>query len=105
MPIVAVDGNFKLDNIATRKPESDVSLSDGQAFLVGVERYQEHLKLTPEPKKVCSTHLIVTGRLIIILLIFNCELRLIMSAIQVCILLLLLLLLLLLTRPSEINLS
>ena len=51
--MAAVDGNFKLDNIATHKPENDVALSDGEAFQVGTERYQSYLNSTPEPKKVC----------------------------------------------------
>ena len=73
--MVAVDGNFKLENVATCKPENDVSLSDGEAFQVGTDRYQRHLKLTPEPKKVSLLYgqdfLLTIGRSPIIIILFT----------------------------------
>jgi hypothetical protein len=48
---MALDGNFKVDNIVTRNPAGDVALSDGEAMFVGAEKFQDYIsQLKPQAK-------------------------------------------------------
>lgn len=38
-----MDGNFTAQHMKMRKPEDDVSLSDGLAYMVANEPYQKHI--------------------------------------------------------------
>jgi hypothetical protein len=38
-----VDGNFTAQHMKMRKPENDVPLSDGLAYMVGNGPYQKHI--------------------------------------------------------------
>lgn len=42
-PQIIVDGNMKLVHLWNRRPDDDVSLSDGELFMVKCEPYAEHL--------------------------------------------------------------
>jgi hypothetical protein len=54
-PQLAVDGNMKLVHLIMRRPEDDVSLSDGELFIVRRAPYAEHLVHAPQRQPV-STH-------------------------------------------------
>jgi hypothetical protein len=54
-PQLAVDGNMKLVHLIMRRPEDDVSLSDGELFIVRQAPYAEHLVHAPQRQPV-STH-------------------------------------------------
>ncbi len=45
---VVMDGNFTAQHRHMKNPSQDVRLADGQTFVVGEERYKEHLKLKQE---------------------------------------------------------
>jgi hypothetical protein len=51
-PSIVADGNFKLENVVTKKPEEDVYLSDGRGYMVEDAVYQEHIKASIEIKQV-----------------------------------------------------
>ena len=42
-PQLVVDGNMKLVHLIIKQPEDDVSLSDGELFMVQQAPYTEHL--------------------------------------------------------------
>ena len=46
------DGNMKLVRLKMRRPEDDVSLSDGELFNVKRAPYAEHLVTAPERQPV-----------------------------------------------------
>ena len=50
---IVVDGNFHADHLKMKHPEDDVALSDGCAFMVKTEPYQEHLSESKDMKQVC----------------------------------------------------
>lgn len=58
MRTMALDGNFKLDNLTMKNPEGDVSLSDGEAMFVGTRDFEAHLA-EPRPKKVSAIIIII----------------------------------------------
>ncbi|THU80293.1 hypothetical protein K435DRAFT_695972 [Dendrothele bispora CBS 962.96] len=45
---VTMDGDFKMEQLKQRSPESEVRLRDGQGFLVGREKYMEFLERTED---------------------------------------------------------
>jgi hypothetical protein len=47
-----MDGNFSAEHMAMRKPDDDVFLSDGTAFMVGTKDYKAHLAQATEYKYV-----------------------------------------------------
>jgi hypothetical protein len=47
-----VDGNMKLVHLIQRRPERDVSLSDGELFMVKRAPYAEHLAHAPQKQPV-----------------------------------------------------
>jgi hypothetical protein len=47
-PSFVIDGNFKLQHLAMRRPDDDVFLRDGQGHMVGQEPYWMHLTNTVE---------------------------------------------------------
>jgi hypothetical protein len=47
-----VDGNMKLVRLFQKRPEHDVSLSDGELFMVKQVRYAEHLANAPQKQPV-----------------------------------------------------
>jgi hypothetical protein len=49
---IVVDGNFHADHLKMQHPEDDVALSDGCAFMVKTEPYQEHLSESKDIKQV-----------------------------------------------------
>jgi hypothetical protein len=49
---IVVDGNFHADHLKMKHPEDDVALSDGHAFMVKTEPYQEHLSESKDIKQV-----------------------------------------------------
>lgn len=51
-----IDGNFTADQLAMRRPDDDVHLTDGTGFMTQDERYQSHLKVAIEIKEVCARH-------------------------------------------------
>jgi hypothetical protein len=54
-PQLAVDGNMKLVRLIMKRPEGDVSLSDGELFMVKHAPYKEHLAHAP-PRQPVSSH-------------------------------------------------
>jgi hypothetical protein len=53
-PQLVVDGNMKLVRLKMKRPEADVSLSDGELFGVRRAPYMEHLATAPERQPVSS---------------------------------------------------
>jgi hypothetical protein len=49
------DGNFKPDHLKQKNDESDVRLTDGEAFMTNETRYQMHLGKAVEIKSVGIT--------------------------------------------------
>ena len=49
---VVLDGNFSAQHRHMRRPEDDVALADGHAFMVADAPYKEHLKSAAEYKEV-----------------------------------------------------
>jgi len=49
---ITVDGNFHADHIKMRRPDLDIWLSDGKAFMVEDTRYMEYLSFATEPNFV-----------------------------------------------------
>jgi hypothetical protein len=47
-PQLVVDGNIKLVHLAMKQPTDDVSLSNGELFMVGCPHYVDHLAYAPE---------------------------------------------------------
>ena len=52
------DGNFKAQNLHCSRPDQDVSLYDGQGYMVAEQPYQEYLRKVPSRTEV-SADLIV----------------------------------------------
>ena len=50
---VVLDGNFSAQHRKMRRPEDDVALADGHAFMVTDAPYKEHLKTAAEFREVC----------------------------------------------------
>lgn len=48
-----MDGNFTAQHMKMRKPEDDVSLSDGLAYMVTNEPYQKHISRAANNDEVC----------------------------------------------------
>jgi hypothetical protein len=48
-----VDGNFSAQHMKMRKPENDVPLSDGLAYMVANEPYREHISQAANNEEVC----------------------------------------------------
>jgi len=46
------DGNFSAEQLKMKHPENDISLSDGNAFLVTAAPYTSHLQVAKEIKQV-----------------------------------------------------
>jgi hypothetical protein len=53
-PQLVVDGNMKLVHLIMKRPEDDVSLSDGELFMVRRAPYTEHLATAPPKQPVSS---------------------------------------------------
>jgi hypothetical protein len=53
-PQLVVDGNMKLVHLIMKRPENDVSLSDGELFMVKRAPYAEHLAKAPQKQPVSS---------------------------------------------------
>ena len=53
-PQLVVDGNMKLVHLIMKRPEDDVSLSDGELFMVKRAPYTMHLENAPERQPVSS---------------------------------------------------
>ena len=53
-PQLVVDGNMKLVHLIMKRPENDVSLSDGKLFMVKRAPYAEHLAKAPQKQAVSS---------------------------------------------------
>ena len=51
---VVLDGNFSAQHRKMRRPEDDVALADGHAFMVTDGPYKEHLKTAAEYREVSS---------------------------------------------------
>lgn len=51
-PQIVADGNMKLVHLKMRRPEDDVSLSDGAQFCVSREPYAQHLADAPDRQPV-----------------------------------------------------
>jgi hypothetical protein len=50
---IAVDGNMSAQHMKMRRPELDVSLTDGNGYVVEDSPYREHLGEAVEIKQVC----------------------------------------------------
>lgn len=48
-----MDGNFTAQHMKMRKPEDDISLSDGLAYMVANEPYQKHVSQAANNEEVC----------------------------------------------------
>ena len=48
-----VDGNFTAQHMKMRRPENDVPLSDGLAYMVADEPYQKHISQAANNEEVC----------------------------------------------------
>ena len=48
-----VDGNFTAQHMKMRKPEDDIPLSNGLAYMVANEPYQKHIAQAADNKEVC----------------------------------------------------
>jgi hypothetical protein len=59
-PQLVVDGNMKLVHLKMKRPEDDVSLSDGELFMVRRAPYAEHLATAPDKQPVSCHMVIVT---------------------------------------------
>ena len=62
MPSVVLDGNFTAQHRKMKRPEDDVAIADGHAFMVRKGPYQAHLRKTlkrPDPVSVASNHELV----------------------------------------------
>ena len=55
-PQLVVDGNMKLVHQIQKRPDDDVSLSDGQMFMVKRAPYAQHLSHAPERQPVSPHH-------------------------------------------------
>jgi hypothetical protein len=53
-PQLVVDGNMKLVHLVMKRPEDDVSLSDGELFMVKRDPYSAHLANAPQRQPVSS---------------------------------------------------
>ena len=53
-PQLVVDGNMKLVHLIMKRPEDDVSLSDGEQFMVKRAPYAEHVAKAPQRQPVSS---------------------------------------------------
>jgi hypothetical protein len=51
---ITVDGNFHADHIKMRRPDLDITLSNGQGFMVEDKKYMEYLSVAKEPRLVCQ---------------------------------------------------
>jgi hypothetical protein len=51
-PQLVVDGNMKLVHLIMKRPEDDVSLSDGEMFMVKRGPYAEHVANAPQRQPV-----------------------------------------------------
>src|ERR1700683_4753078 len=51
---LVADGNMKLVHLIMKRPEDDVSLSDGELFMVKWALYAEHLAHAPQRQPVTS---------------------------------------------------
>jgi len=49
---LVVDGNMKLVHLIQKRPEDDVSLSDGELFMVKWVPYMQHLANAPQRQPV-----------------------------------------------------
>jgi hypothetical protein len=58
-PQLVVDGNMKLVHLIMKRPEDDVSLSDGELFMVKQAPYAEHLANAPQRQPVSSQRTII----------------------------------------------
>jgi hypothetical protein len=52
IPSINVDGNFELEHLAMKDPLLDVSLSNGEGFMVEDFQYQYHLGLAKDATEV-----------------------------------------------------
>ena len=48
-----MDGNMKLAHLNMKRPEDDVSLSDGELFMVKRKPYVEHLADGQQSQPIC----------------------------------------------------
>lgn len=49
-----VDGNFTAQHMKMRKPEDDVALSDGLAYMVANGPYENHVSRAADNEEVCN---------------------------------------------------
>jgi hypothetical protein len=52
VPSINVDGNFELEHLAMKDPLSDVSLSNGEGFMVEQSQFLYHLGFSVDSKEV-----------------------------------------------------
>lgn len=57
-PQLVVDGNMKLVHLKMKRPADDVSLSDGELFMVSRKPYSEHLANGQQTQMVCDAKII-----------------------------------------------
>jgi hypothetical protein len=55
VPSINVDGNFELEHLAMKDPLSDVSLSNGEGFMVEQSQFLYHLGFSMDTKEVRLT--------------------------------------------------
>lgn len=53
MSSINVDGNFELEHMNMKHPEADISLSNGEAFMVESSNYHYHLGIGGDKTEVC----------------------------------------------------
>ena len=59
MRTLVADGNFKQDHLQMKNPGDDVSLSDGQGYMVGKVAFETYIQSAPplsKPVRLSSTY-------------------------------------------------
>ena len=51
-PQLVVDGNMKLVHLKMKRPKEDISLSNGESFMVKCGPYAKHLEHSPQSQPV-----------------------------------------------------
>jgi hypothetical protein len=49
-----VDGNFTAQHMKMKRPQDDVALTDGLAYMVGEAQYRNHVLSAPDNKDISN---------------------------------------------------
>lgn len=56
---IVIDGNFKAEHLKMRNPSDDVSLTDGDLYMVSPDKYERHLHHAKENYTASSLSLAI----------------------------------------------